>query len=133
MRLCWTTSFTDYTTPLLPEINSDIVNLSYTRYDISDGKTQHHDVSSRYRTSQGYVRRRSGYRVSVLKKGNQDLSNKKPVLPKIWRIYQYSINPPIRPLVIRIANYPGRLGPSGQFVENSTKLTCLEITGYRTK
>jgi hypothetical protein len=23
------------------------------------------------------------------------------------------------------------LGPSGKFVENSTKLTCLEITGYR--
>ena len=29
--------------------------------------------------------------------------------------------------------YPDRLGPSGKFVENSTKLTCLEITGYRIK
>jgi hypothetical protein len=28
------------------------------------------------------------------------------------------------------AGYPDRLGPSGKFVENSTKLTCLEITGY---
>jgi len=39
----------------------------------------------------------------------------------------------IRMLVIRIANYPDRLGPSGKFVENSAKLTCLEITGYRIK
>ena len=28
------------------------------------------------------------------------------------------------------AGYPGRLGPLGKFVENSTKLNCLEITGY---
>lgn len=28
----------------------------------------------------------------------------------------------IQTLVIRIANYPDRLGPSGKFVENSTKL-----------
>jgi len=33
--------------------------------------------------------------------------------------------------VIRIANYPGRLGPSRKFVENSTKLNCLEITCYQ--
>ena len=39
----------------------------------------------------------------------------------------------MRTLVIRIANYPDRLGPWGKFVENSTKLTCLEITGYRIK
>ena len=31
------------------------------------------------------------------------------------------------------AGYPDRFGPSGKFVENSTKLTCLEITGYRIK
>ena len=31
------------------------------------------------------------------------------------------------------AGYPDRLGPSGKFVENSTKLTCLEITGYPIK
>jgi len=61
---------------LLPEMNSDIVNLSYTRYDFSDGKTQHHEVSSHYQTSQGDVRRTSGYRVSVQKK-RKDLSNKK--------------------------------------------------------
>jgi len=36
-----------------------------------------------------------------------------------------SITPLIRTLVIRIANYPNRLGPSGKFVENSTKVTCL--------
>ena len=29
------------------------------------------------------------------------------------------------------AGYPDRPGPSGKFVENSTKLTCLEISGYR--
>jgi hypothetical protein len=45
----------------------------------------------------------------------------------------YSRTPIIRKLVIRISNYPDRLGPSGKFVENSTKLTCLEITGYRNK
>jgi hypothetical protein len=39
----------------------------------------------------------------------------------------------IRPLVIRIANCKDRLGPSGEFVENPTKLTCLEITGHRIK
>jgi len=31
---------------------------------------------------------------------------------------------------IPIANYMDRLNPSGKFVENSTQLTCLEITGY---
>jgi len=36
-------------------------------------------------------------------------------------------------LVIWIANYPDRFGLSGKSVENSTKLTCLEITGYRIK
>jgi ribosomal protein S18 len=36
-------------------------------------------------------------------------------------------------LVIRIANYPDRLGLLGKFVENSTKLTCLGITGNRIK
>jgi hypothetical protein len=29
------------------------------------------------------------------------------------------------------AGYPNQLDPSGNFVENSTKLICLEITGYR--
>jgi len=33
-------------------------------------------------------------------------------------------------LVIRIASYADRFGRSGKFVENSTKLACLEITGY---
>ena len=39
----------------------------------------------------------------------------------------------IRTLVIRIANYPNQLGCPGKFVENSTKRTYLEITGYRIK
>ena len=38
-----------------------------------------------------------------------------------------------RQLVIRMANYPDRLGSSGKFVGNSTKLTCLEITGCQIK
>ena len=45
----------------------------------------------------------------------------------------YSRTPLIRTLVIRIANLHDRLGPSGKFIANSTKLTCLEITGYRVK
>jgi hypothetical protein len=36
----------------------------------------------------------------------------------------------MRTPVIRTANYPDRLGPWVKFVENSKKLTCLEITGY---
>jgi hypothetical protein len=36
-------------------------------------------------------------------------------------------------MVIRIDNYPDRLGPSGKFFENPTKLICLETTGYRIK
>jgi hypothetical protein len=51
----------------------------------------------------------------------------------IHRRQKHSITPIIRTLVIWIANYPERLGPSGDFVENSTKLICLEITGYLTK
>ena len=35
--------------------------------------------------------------------------------------------------VIRTPNYANRLGPLGKFVDNSTTLTCLEITGYRIK
>ena len=31
------------------------------------------------------------------------------------------------------ARYPDRLDPSGKFVENSTKLTCLEIASYLIK
>jgi hypothetical protein len=46
---------------------------------------------------------------------------------------EYSRTPLIRTLVIQIANYPERLGPSVTFAENSTKLTCLEVTGYRIK
>jgi len=36
-------------------------------------------------------------------------------------------------MVILIANYPDRLGLSGQFVEYSTQLSCLEVNGYRIK
>jgi hypothetical protein len=40
---------------------------------------------------------------------------------------KYSTTPLIWSLVIRLANYPDRLGPSGKFIDNSTKLTCLFI------
>ena len=46
----------------------------------------------------------------------------------VYRIQNYSKTP-----IIRIANYRDRLGPSGKSVENSTKLTCLEITSHRIK
>jgi hypothetical protein len=45
----------------------------------------------------------------------------------------YSITPLIWTLVIRNSNYPDPLGLAGKFVHNSTKLTCLEITGYHIK
>ena len=46
---------------------------------------------------------------------------------------KYSRTPLIRTLVNRIDKYPDRFGPSGKFYENSTKLTCPEITSYRIK
>jgi hypothetical protein len=36
-------------------------------------------------------------------------------------------------LVIQITNYVDWLGASSKFVQNSTKLTCLESTVYQTK
>ena len=48
-----------------------------------------------------------------------------------WR--EYSRTPLIRTLLIRIVIYLDRLDHPGKFVQNSTKLTCLEITGYRIK
>jgi hypothetical protein len=50
-----------------------------------------------------------------------------------WTIWKHSRTLLIRKLVICIAKCPDRLGLSGEFVENSTKLTCLEIAGYRIK
>jgi len=44
---------------------------------------------------------------------------------------KYGRTPLIRKLVIRTAIYPDRFGHSGKFVENSTKLTCPDITGQR--
>ena len=46
---------------------------------------------------------------------------------------RYSRTQIIRKLVIRTANYPDRLGPSAEVVENCTKLTCFEISCYRIK
>ena len=49
------------------------------------------------------------------------------------RYTNYIRTPLIRTLFVRIATYLDRLGPSDKFVENSTKHTCLEITGYLIK
>ena len=46
---------------------------------------------------------------------------------------KYSRSPLIRKMVIRISNNPDRLGNSCKLVQNSTKLTCLEITGNQIK
>jgi len=46
---------------------------------------------------------------------------------------KYSKTPLIRKLVIQNANYQDRPGLSGKFMENSTTLTALDITGYRIK
>jgi hypothetical protein len=46
---------------------------------------------------------------------------------------RYSRTPFTQTMVIWITNYLEWLGPLGKFVKNSTKLTCLEITGYRIK
>jgi len=48
-------------------------------------------------------------------------------------VREYSRTPLIRTLFIRIASYLDRLGPSGKCIENATKPTCLEITGYQIK
>jgi hypothetical protein len=56
--------------------------------------------------------------------------------PQTWHKipdHMYNRTPLTRMLVIRTANYPDRFGTSGKFVENSTKLTCLEITSYQIK
>ena len=45
----------------------------------------------------------------------------------------YSKTPLNRTLAIRIAIHPDRLSLSAKFLENYTKLICLEITGYRIK
>jgi hypothetical protein len=44
---------------------------------------------------------------------------------------KYGITAIIRTLVNRIANYPDRLAPADNFVANSAKLICVEITDYR--
>ena len=46
---------------------------------------------------------------------------------------KYYVTPLIRTPVIRTANNPERLGPSGKFVQNSTNLIFLETAGYPIK
>jgi len=55
------------------------------------------------------------------------------VIQLISKSVKYVRTQLIRNLIIRIAIYPDRLVPSGKFVQNSTALTCLEITGYGIK
>jgi hypothetical protein len=42
----------------------------------------------------------------------------------------YRRTPLSQMLIIQIAHYQVRLCPSGKYVQNSTKLTCLKITAY---
>jgi hypothetical protein len=51
----------------------------------------------------------------------------------IEMLFYYGRTPFIRKLVIWTSNYPDLLDLLGKFVKNSTKLTRLEITGYRIK
>ena len=53
--------------------------------------------------------------------------------PMSWfpNVQKYNRTPLIRKLVIRNSNYPYRIGSSDEFIENSTKLNCREVTGYR--
>ena len=60
---------------------------------------------------------------------NTAIKAKKPA----WPMFSQTINKYSRTPVIWITNYPDQLGPSSKFVENSAKLTCLEITRYRIK
>ena len=48
-------------------------------------------------------------------------------------IFQYSRTLLIQMLVIWFTSYWDQLVPLGKFVENSTKLTCLEIAVYQIK
>jgi len=66
--------------------------------------------------------------VTVIGVEHKNIRSRLCIDPQHQFLLQYSRTP-----FIRIANYPDRFGPSGIFVVNSTKLTCLEITGYRIK
>ena len=52
---------------------------------------------------------------------------------KLLRSLSVQQNVTYRMLAIRIANYPDNFDSSGKFVDNSTKINCLEIIGYRIK
>jgi hypothetical protein len=64
---------------------------------------------------------------------NHELKNDHNLNRISLHLAQHSRTQLNRTLVIRIANDPNRLGPSGKFVENSTKISFFEITGYRIK
>jgi uncharacterized membrane protein YozB (DUF420 family) len=53
------------------------------------------------------------------------------VTKRVLSKHPYSLTPINRTLMIRIANYADRLSPSGNFVENSTKIIYLETPGYQ--
>jgi hypothetical protein len=60
----------------------------------------------------------------------------RPILAKIKNVDLLALLDPDCPCTVELytyldAGYPDRLGPSRKNVENSTKLTCLEITDYR--
>jgi len=69
--------------------------------------------------------------MSVIGVENKNIRSMFCIAPQQQFLLQYTRTSLIWTLVIRIANYPNLLGTSGKCVENSTKLFCLEINGYR--
>jgi len=62
----------------------------------------------------------------------------RPNLAKIKNVHLLGPFDPDRPCTVEIyiypdAGYTDRFGPSRKYIENSTKLTCLEITCYPMK
>ena len=65
----------------------------------------------------------------------QGTAVEKPLSNIQWWLVLAYVQAIIRPRIplIRISNNPDWLGPSGKSVDNSTQLTCFEITSYRIK
>lgn len=84
-----------------------------------------------YRPSQLQGHSATGRSISM-KISNEAIGNRTCDHPFIIMCYANYIRTPLfRTLVVRMANHSERFGPSGKSVKYSSKLNCLEITGYR--